>query len=102
MQEITNKLRSALDKQIFKRLLAIDLLSDQISLAQKFISMLGGEYSLKPYGLVYTREISPKFLVVLEVIRHYNFKSVWNWCLGFTVLVSTKNTLNFLVLHLNI
>lgn len=48
MQEITNKLRSALDKQIFKRLLAIDLLSDQISLAQKFISMLGGEYSLKP------------------------------------------------------
>lgn len=48
MQEITNKLRSALDKQIFKWLLAIDLLSDQISLAQKFISMLGGKYSLKP------------------------------------------------------
>lgn len=48
MQEITNKLRSALEKQIFKWLLAIDLLSDQISLAQKFISMLCGEYSLKP------------------------------------------------------
>lgn len=35
MEEIATKLRSALDKQILKWLLAIDLLSELISLAQK-------------------------------------------------------------------
>lgn len=48
MQEIAKKLSSALDKQIFKWLLAIDLLFDLIFLAQKLISVLGGEYPFKP------------------------------------------------------
>lgn len=48
IQEIANKLNPALDKQNFKWLLAIDLLSDLIFLAQKLISMLGGEYTFKP------------------------------------------------------
>lgn len=101
MEEIATKLRSALDKQILKWLLAIDLLSELISLAQKLFPTLGGEYTFKPQGLVYTREISPKLSVGLELICQRSFKSNWNCCLGFTVLESSKNSLDFLVLHLS-
>lgn len=48
MEEIATKLRSVLDKQILKWLLAIDLLSELISLAQKLFPTLGGEYIFKP------------------------------------------------------
>lgn len=48
MEEKATNLISALDKQILKGLLAIDLLSELISLAQKLIPTLGGEYMFKP------------------------------------------------------
>lgn len=48
MEEIATKLRSALDKQILKWLLAIDLLPELISLAQKLFPMLGWEYTFQP------------------------------------------------------
>lgn len=62
MEEIATKLRSVSDKQILKWLLAIDLLSELISLAQKLYPTLGGECIFKAWGLVYTREISPTFV----------------------------------------